>query len=903
MSRKRHGDGEKLTMANVRRRAIAGALLASATMLPALAQAQQASQKPAAQDGAGPLTEIIVTAQKRQERTHDVPISIAAVGAAAIRESGISRIAELQFKVPNLTLQESPIGTTMGIRGIFSGINQGFEQSVGVYVDGISYGRAQQARAPFLDLERIEVLRGPQSILFGKNSIAGALNITTAEPKDQFSGYAQTSYEPRYHDTDTTMALTGPLSDKVKFRLAGRYHQTDGFYRNATLNQREAQRDDWQLRGTLQFDATHNLTLTLRAEAGQFNRLGVENEIVGEQPANLPAANPNSTLVNGLTYARILTNTAPSGVAPVNTRIAGVNAATGMQLMPLPAADASVLNTTKDGIRSANGDSSRNKTQNYVLKADWTTRLGTVTAISGYNRFTSNELCDCDFTGSPLFAVALQETYRQFSQELRLVSPKGGAIDYIVGGFFQTSTDNYADQIQVGANSPLVPLVFNQAYAPAFQSAAQAFLAANPGNIAGAVAAGQASGNQAGAAGLVLANTQAARIAKVTADMYSAFGQATWHASKQLRVTLGARFNHETKSGDRTSTVQNLDGSAPTGLSALLTPISYASVFGISTQNLAGAAAAGVPGLSPLAAGLLAKLGTVPVSGNYSKSRFTPSLAIQYDVDPNTMLYGSWTMGAKSGGFDYRSNNRGGAATYSQAFQFGDEKAMTFETGAKLRLFNGRAEFNADVYYTSYRDLQVSIFDGILGFNVGNAAKARIYGLEAEGRLALARGLTARGSFAYTNFRFQSFDQGECYSGQTPVGPAAAQGYCSYAGLSNQFVARTSGTFALDYASDLGRNLKLHATGDIFYTGKYFASATLDPTLVQAAYAKINLRIAIAQANDRWELAVTGKNLTDLRPMTFADATPLAYSVFGARSNFAYFGEGRTFTLQARVQF
>ena len=121
------------------------------------------------------LEEIIVTAQKRPETLQDVPISVAVLGSQTMTDAGLDKIEDIQHYVPNLQMTESGISTQMYVRGIGTGNNQGFEQSVGQYVDGVYYGRQQLIRAPFFDVERVEVLRGPQGVLFGKNTIAGAL--------------------------------------------------------------------------------------------------------------------------------------------------------------------------------------------------------------------------------------------------------------------------------------------------------------------------------------------------------------------------------------------------------------------------------------------------------------------------------------------------------------------------------------------------------------------------------------------------------------------------------------------------------------------------------------------------------------------------------------------------------
>ena len=151
---------------------------------------------------AATLEEIVVTAQQRAESLQDVPVSVAAVTAKKISDSGIVDLQGLSELVPNFSINETGISTTVTIRGISSGINSGFEQSVGMYNDGIFYGRDQLARVPMIDMERVEVLRGPQGILFGKNSIAGAVSQISAKPTDEFEGSVTALYEPDHGETD-----------------------------------------------------------------------------------------------------------------------------------------------------------------------------------------------------------------------------------------------------------------------------------------------------------------------------------------------------------------------------------------------------------------------------------------------------------------------------------------------------------------------------------------------------------------------------------------------------------------------------------------------------------------------------------------------------------------------------
>jgi outer membrane receptor protein involved in Fe transport len=814
--------------------AMAQAAPAPAPEETAAAQADTEAQADAATAGENaPDGEIIVTARKRSERLQDVPLSIAAVSGQTMQEQGIRKIEDLQTKVPNLKMTETGIGSNIAIRGIFSGVNQGFEQSVGTYIDGIHYGRAQQSRAPFLDVQRVEVLRGPQSILFGKNSIAGALNIISAQPTDQLDGYVQGNYQLDSDDWELLGAVSGPITDHVRARVAGRVHSGDGYIKNLTLDRSEPQRDDWNLRGILDWDVTDDLQLSFKAEHGEFDTKGRNIEVYDELPSIKPG---------GLTFGR-----------------------TYAQILSLLGADPSVLNDVKDDKRSSNGDTSNNKSSTYVLTANWNTGIGTLTAISGYNKFDYDEDCDCDFTGATLLTVDLAEKYEQFSQEIRLASDTTHKFEYIVGGFYQTSEHSYRDNINVPSNSLLVPVIN----------------AASPGN------------------GNFVANTRAAREANVDTDILSAFGQVTYKFNDHFRVNVGGRVTHEEKEGDRTLTIQNIDGTTLAGMKAVGAPLVYGQLFRISSTNLTTIAGMGLPGFSAAAQGLLNAYGTHPVEGKISKTGFVPSVVAQYDVNDDIMLYGSFTKGTKSGGFDFRGNNRGFLPSMDDAFAFDEEKATSWEAGAKTRFLNGRAILNAALYHTDIKDLQVSVFDGVLGYVVGNA-DARTQGIEVDGRFAITPNLTLRGSGALTDFEFTEYPNGQCYPGQVPDG---INGQCDYDGKTNQLVPDWQATVAIDWNHAITSGLELRTTADMFASDGYFLSPTLDPNQVQDSYAKFNMRLALGDAARRWEVALLGKNLFDKRTVSMGVGTPLAYSTFGAYSQANVVDEGRTVSLQGRFNF
>ncbi|MGB1542239.1 MAG: TonB-dependent receptor plug domain-containing protein, partial [Spongiibacter marinus] len=266
--------------------------LASAAMTAGLSPLSSAIAAPA-------LEEVLVTATLRTESLQDVPVSVNAVSGEKMQEAGIDKIEDLQAYVPNLSMSETGIGTNIYIRGIGSGINPGFEQSVGMYFDGVSYSRAQLTRAPFLDLARVEVLRGPQNILYGKNSIAGALSLISARPGDEQEGSLSVLYEPDHEEQIVDFILSGPLTDTLGARIAMRKRSMDGYIENLTLNRDEPARDESTFRAILDWEASADLTAMLKFELGKFNVDGRQIEIVNDQPSTNPA-------FGGASYSQIL---------------------------------------------------------------------------------------------------------------------------------------------------------------------------------------------------------------------------------------------------------------------------------------------------------------------------------------------------------------------------------------------------------------------------------------------------------------------------------------------------------------------------------------------------------------------------------------------------------------------
>jgi len=554
---------------------------------------------------AATLEEIVVTAQQRAESLQDVPVSVAAVTAKKISDSGIVDLQGLSELVPNFSINETGISTTVTIRGISSGINSGFEQSVGMYNDGIFYGRDQLARVPMIDMERVEVLRGPQGILFGKNSIAGAVSQISAKPTDEFEGSVTALYEPDHGETDLRMVLSGPLTDNLSGRLAVMTRELDGYVKNTELGVDEQNEDEQVVRATLRWDVNDSVTATLKSSQSTFDVLGRNMEVY-----------------QSFGHLEALNSVYNSPTAPWS------------------------VDTELNYIADNNGHFSNNEVNNSTLTVDWDLEGLTLTSVTGYVDYEFTESCDCDFTGAPVFDAGRQEEYQQLSQEFRLTSDLGSNFDYIAGLFFQDTDLTYADQIQLPD-----PTVVNTALGLLGAGALQPFA---PGSST------DRTFNQEG-------------------EVIALFAQGTWSVSEALRLTVGGRYTEEKKDANRQ---QRHKANATFG-----------------GQYMPAVTADPVSGAYNVLYGIFAIEAYDQINGKLDDSSFSPVVTMEWDANPDTMVYATWTKGYKSGGFDARSNGHPDAsvnnglksgAAITGSWEFANEEATSVELGSKMSLADGQ---------------------------------------------------------------------------------------------------------------------------------------------------------------------------------------------------------------------
>ena len=510
-----------------------------------------------------------------------------------------------------------------------------------------------------------------------------------------------------------------------------------------------------------------------------------------------------------------------------------------------------------------NGHFSDNEVTDVTLTVDWDMDGFSLTSVTGFVEYEFIENCDCDFTGAAVFDAASQEEYEQFSQEFRFTSDLDGDFDYIAGLFFQSTELVYEDQ----AVLPTPTLISD-------------VLAGIPP-----------------AAGLVpfAPGSSTDRSFNQEGDLWAAFAQGTWTLSDELRVTVGGRYTQETKDADRS---QLHKANAAFGGQ-------YQSPVVDGPDAGAYNALWGIFAIEPYET----------IVGELDDSSFTPVVTVEWDANADTMAYLTWTKGFKSGGFDARSNGHPDAAVANAgnplngnpitgSWEFDREEATSIELGSKMTLADGAAELNVALFMTEYSDLQISQFDGTLGFNVTNAGEATVQGLEADGRWAVSENVTLTGSAAYLDFNYDKFPNSQCYFGQTSDSADFA-GLCDVGGERKEYTPELQANVSASWIGDVGEGLVLAASVDLTYMDDYLFAANLDPRAKQDAATQVSARVAISDSEGAWEVALLGRNLTDEKVINLGGNTPLGGTLTGGAGNsyFAFVNRPLNIALQAKYSF
>ncbi len=821
------------------------------------------------------LEEVIVTAQKRVESLQDVPISVSAIQGEQIQEAGIPNMAALADYVPNLHITNGAVNTNIYMRGVGSGNNQGFEQSVGMYIDGVYMGRGRQYRNAFLDLERVEVLRGPQGTLFGRNTVAGAINITSAttSPGDELNGEIALSAEQN-GGLIAEGFIGGSITDTLGARFAFKYRETDGYVENVYLGTDEPEIEESAYRISLAWEATDDLFVKLKYSHSNEER-------VGAQSATWLFLDPdarNEVVPNRSAFAS-------AAYALVDVNFPEINDSAGQPFETFK--DNGYGADSEIGIgRYPDGDDA--KVDNFVLDINYQMGDYTLTAITGWSEYEVESGSDVDWMPLRFISRDDDQDYEQFSQEIRIASPGGEFFDFVAGAYYDTSELSTDRLVGIDASfGDLIGDLPGSAISPALPGIPLRDIGVTSllpliSDPLFAYGADQAGRNH---------------LYELDSESWAVFFQGTINMTDAMRLTLGLRYTKEEKEVySRQYLVDDITG------------------YDTPSDNFY---------LAQIQAGFFNTY-TYEYDDDRSTDELIPSVTFQWDVGDDSMLYASFSQGFKSGGFTAADDGEPGGLSLgefpcaqepdgsfipgncydptlpNEDFEFDDETVDAYEIGGKHTLFDSSVTLNWAAFYTEYDNLQTAIFKGV-GFTVKNAGSSEIKGVEIDARWAATEGLQFGLNVAYLDAEYAEFADAPCTAIQLDANPA-----CGVAGNAGGTFNDLSGTPTL-YASEYSASLLFDYTypmssmdffvgGEANYRDEFNSAGDSDPIDVIPSYTKVNLRIGLRA--ESWEIMAYGRNIFDEEALTHSFDVPTL-----AGSHAYFMDEGAVFGARAKYMF
>jgi outer membrane receptor protein involved in Fe transport len=833
---------------------------------PALAQTTTPAAPAQAEDQVpSDVPDIVVTAQGRAQLLQDVPLAISAVTAESMQNSGASDIRQLNQLAPSLLVSSTGSEANGGarVRGIGTvGDNPGLESSVAVFIDGVYRARTGAGLSELGEIERVEVQRGPQGTLGGRNASAGLISITSKRPS--FSGLSGTA-EATYGNYDywrLTGGLNVPLSETIAARFDGVWSKRDGFYKDVVNNTRINDRDRYFLRGQLLFEPSSDISFRLIGDYTHRNEACCAASFVRS------ADNP---YVDGL-------------LDPTKNTIVKVMTDLGQN----PAAF--TANPYDRNLYVSQGRSYAGITKDWGVSGElnWTFGDVKLTSITAYRDYDSNQGSDTDYSQLDLLyrtpgKNAYDRQFRTFSQELRLQgSAFGDHLDWLVGGYYAHEKLQLTDNLKFGRDYgrfATCRIVSGGGLAALYSPTSAGCLAARPALFGAASPLIYAAFDRLDQVRNVGGNDD---VYRQTSENYAFFTHNIFHVTSTLDVTLGARWTHESKTFGATFNNNNT-ACLPQqqALDPLLSNAALAAVAGgLITLTCLGNSSSEVNGVS--------------VHDKRTESEFTGTAIVSWKPVEDLLLYGSYARGYKAGGFNLDRSSLssplfplGGAAgaqalVNSGALQFGAEKVNSYEAGAKLTV--RRFTFNLSAFREEFSNFQLNTFNGsnfivqnINGCNnlvggsgadqdgsatTGSCAKGDItagvisQGVELEATMSPSRYFQVGAGFTFADTKYRKDlignDTGK------PLDPALRVLPGRQVSNAPRYVATGSVTWTPPIG-DSGLSGLVYF--DTRLSGDYNTGSDLFPQKGQDGFAVVNGRIGLRGKDERWAIEFWGQNL------------------------------------------
>jgi outer membrane receptor protein involved in Fe transport len=807
------------------------------------------------------VEEVIVTATKREQTLQEVPVAVSVVEAQVLEEAQINDIVDLQSVVPSLRVSQLQTSgnTTFIIRGFGNGANNpGIEPSVGVFIDGVYRSRSAAALADLPNLERVEVLRGPQSTLFGKNASAGVINVVTAAPSlDAYEGSAQLTVG-NYNQIIVRGDVGGPITDNFGFSVSGYSNQRDGYFTNLETGNEINERDRWGVRGQLLWLPTDSIRLRLIADYDEIDEFccGVANLLDG-----------------------------PTGQV---VRLIG-----GDFVPNAPFAYENYYDFDPTNEIENSGIS---------LQADFDFANDMLlTSITAYRELSRLDNADVDFTSAQMVGVNSGDTQIDtFTQELRL-SQSGDVVDWMVGAFYFHEEVSYDNVIAYDtAFRPYADILSGFAVTEVEQiMQSLGLLPPVPGIF---FAAGQGTLDFAGQ----------------DDETLSLFGQADWHVTDRVTLTGGLNYTEVEKDAFvnqiNTDVFSGLDfrqvgfgaiffqltGLPPTPANIAANPQAAATALalsGVSCTPESGPACNPLLGLQPLQ--FLPPFLDFPNSvepGRTSDDEVTWTARIAFQATDNINLYASAATGFKASSWNLSRDSRPFASDIPALAQAGllvpnlttgtryagPEDSTVYEIGLKASW--SRTQLNVAIFDQEIEGFQSNIFTGT-GFELLNAGKQSAEGVEWDLIWLPIDPLRVTFSGIWMDPIYDSFPLAE-----GPDGPTDLTG-TKPAGIPDLSI-NTSATWYFDIGS-----AQAFIRGEYIYEDEVQVIENVPAEVASREVSMFNASLGLAWDNG-FEAMLWGRNLTD--DEFLQSAFP---AVAQAGSYSGYPNEPRTYGVTLRYRF
>ncbi len=876
------------------RNLLLGATMLCAATTPAFAFAQDAasSDDAASTDTVDYGNDIIVTASKRSQTLQDTPVAVSVTSAADLENAQIRDLIDLQSAVPSLRVSQlqSSANTNFIIRGFGNGANNpGIEPSVGVFIDGVYRSRSAAQIGDLPNVERVEVLRGPQSTLFGKNASAGVISIVTRKPQFAFGGSAEVTYG-NYDAITVKGDVTGPITDTIAFSIGGNYNRRDGYARDLNLGTDVNDRNRWGVRGQLLFEPTDALSIRL---IGDYDKIDENCCIAGNV-----VAGPTVAITNALVGGPSVDANNPFSYDVYNNFL------------------------------------STNLIKNYGGSAQIDYDLGNMalTSITAYREVRADTNQDSDFTSADLIGQKSDDTaINTFTQELRLASDFDGPVNFLLGGYYFHEKIGQHSQIYTGEDF--------RNYGNALIQAASGG-ALNVPMLEGTL--GALEGDPLKYAGSFFrAGDGMDEYYRMKNSAWSIFGTVDFDVTDRLTVTLGGNYTKDKKrfATDVTSTDVfsgvDLDAAAYAPFrNTLLYQGGLAQQVG-DVLGLGRAATAGeigtFAGANPAVFGAISNAVQAYANANQDNPAANPlnalkafqflppflnlpnavepgktndgdfawSARVAYELTDTVNVYATYATGFKASSVNLSRDSRplasdlpailaGGLGTpnlVSGSRFAAPEESEVYEFGLKGQW--PVAALNLAVFKQSIKGFQSNIFTGT-GFALANAGKQSTWGVEFDGSVRPVRGLNLNLAVTWLDPKYDSFVASSFgdLSGTKPSGIpdlSVAMG----ATYTHEFVGGTRAIAHVDYQYESPTRLVDGLQG--------FPAGFSDQFKREVNQLNASFTLAL---NNGLELGVWGRNLTNARYLTtIFPAVAQSGSVSG------YPNQPRTYGVTGRVKF